>query len=86
MVSLPAALLLQFVLPVLIFRELFVLLRTGVVFVLAYTAGLAIVLTSVLSSLHMALPLLFLSVIAVFAIFTLLLGESRLRRRYRGAI
>jgi hypothetical protein len=86
MVSLPAALSLQFLIPVLIFREFFTPLRTGVVFALVYAAGLAIVVASLLSFRHVTLPLLLLSTIVVIAIFTLLLGETRLRRRYGGPV
>ena len=86
MVNLPLAILLQFLIPLLIFREFLTPLRTGVIFGLAYITGLIIVIASVLSFRHMTLPLLLLSTIVVIAIFTLLLGETRLRRRYGGVV
>ncbi len=86
MVSLPAAVILQFVLPLLIVREFLIPLRTGIVFTLAYGAGLATVLALLLSFRHTTMPLFLISVLAILAVFTLIIGESRLRRRYGGAV
>jgi|MTBAKMStandDraft_1061839.scaffolds.fasta_scaffold04503_1 hypothetical protein len=86
MVSLPAAFILQFLLPILIFRDLFTPVRNGMMLCLAYGGGLFIVLAAGLSFRHMFLPLLLLSAIVVLAVFTLLLGETRLRRRYGGPV
>ena len=85
MVSLPVALLIQFLLPILVFREFFTSTRTGIAFALAYGAGLIIVSAAVFSFRHTTPPLLLISFIVLIAIFALLLGEARLRRRYGGA-
>lgn len=86
MVTLTAAIILQFVLPLIIAREFLSPLRTGIVFSLTYGAGLATVLAFILSFRHTTLPLILISVLVILAVFILLIGEGRLRRRYGGAV
>ena len=84
MASLPAAFLLQFLLPLLLFQESFTPFWTGVISAGGYAAGLAVIGIAVLSSRHTTLPLLFISAFVVLLAVVLLLGEARLKRRYGG--
>lgn|GEM_PF-1946584 len=86
LVSIPAAVALQVLVPLAVFREL--LLPHSAFHPVPFVASLALGTLAgtglLLSFRHTTIPLLLLAMFATLALFSLILAETRLQRRYGG--
>jgi hypothetical protein len=86
MVSIPAAVALQILIPLIIFHDLF--LSTAAYqplpFAAAFAFGTLAFAILLVSFRHTLLPLVLLAIVTVLAFFSLTMAEARMQRRYGG--